>query len=492
MDSLERRYRLLLYAYPSGYRRRRGDEIVGTFLDLAAPGQTRPSLADAADVVVGGFRARVPLPADLLAGWALAGPVALALAAGLSGFLWLSVEPLYRLGFATVGTYAAWLLALVGWVALPARYTRWPVGLAMAATALSAAADPRPPLWILLVLLAFGGLALTAPAPRGATVRLAVVTGAVVTAALGKWLLAGARPGGYYQPVLPLAGIVVAVAVAGLAASGVWAARERRPVRPWLFAALLLALPGGWLGPRGAAAGPGFVGQHLGGTSQPEGFGRLAEVLLATCVVLAAMAALSGVRGAAQPVAILDRAGGVALGCAAGYAGYLGWGTHHWGYAVWLLALLVPWRPVTGLAMAVSPLLLPFGTPLVALVLLGFVALLCPRGRPVPVALAMVAAAATVTWYDNDWHLPPTVPFGHSAGLVLLLTLVPFTVAAFAGAASLRRQPLRAVPLLATGTGWVGWLTVPHLAAWGPILVLVPVLGAAVGTLVLLRRFPRR
>lgn len=142
--------------------------------------------------------------------------------------------------------------------------------------------------------------------------------------------------------------------------------------------------------------------------------------------------------------------------------------------------------------MGVSPLVLPFGTPLVALVLLGFVALLCPRGRPVPVALAMVAAAATVTWYDNDWHLLPTVPFGHSAGLVLLLTLVPFTVAAFAGAASVRRQPLRGVPLLLTGIGWVGWLTVPHLAAWGPILVFVPVLGAAAGTVALVRTRRRR
>jgi hypothetical protein len=260
VDSLERRYRRLLYAYPVAYRRRRGDEIVGTFLDLAAPGQTRPTLADAADLMTGGLRARIPLPADLLAGWALAGPVALALATGLSGFLWLSVEPLYGLGSATVLTYAARLLGLAGWVALPGRYARWPVALATVVTALSAAADPRPPLWIVLVLLAFGGLALTAPPPRGATVRLAVVTGALVTAALGKWLLAGQRPGGYYQPVLPLAGIVVAVAVAAVAAGGAWAALGRRPVRPWLFAALLLALPGGWLGPRGAARSRSWTG----------------------------------------------------------------------------------------------------------------------------------------------------------------------------------------------------------------------------------------
>ena len=140
MDSLERRYRRLLVAYPSGYRQRRADEIVGTFLDLAAPGQTRPRLADAADLLSGGVRQRLGLDtdADLNAGAALAGPVALALAAGLSAFLWWSVEPLFGspLGHAAPAAYAAWLLALAGWMALPARYARWPVALAMAVTAL--------------------------------------------------------------------------------------------------------------------------------------------------------------------------------------------------------------------------------------------------------------------------------------------------------------------------------------------------------------------
>src|SRR5579859_8110290 len=371
VDGLERRYRLLLVAYPSGYRRRRADEIVGTYLDLAAPGQTRPSLADIGDLLAGGVRVRLGLAtnADLRAGWALAGPVALALAAGLSGFLWLAVEPLFgtRAGYAAPIAYAAWLLVLVGWVALPSRYTRWPVALALTVTALSVAADPRPPLWVVLALLAFGGLALAAPAPRGATVRLAVVTGALVTAALGRWLLAGQLPAsrwpaGNYQPALSLAGLVVAVAVAGVAAGGVLAALEGRRVRPWLWAALLLALPGGWLGPRGTAAGPGF--------------GRLAEVLLATCVVVAAMAVTTGKRG--YP------AGGVALGCAVGLGAYFAVGG----------------GVSTG--------------ALVALVLLGFVALLAPLGRwpyPLGAALATLAGTVAVTWYDNGWHLTRTVPY---------------------------------------------------------------------------------
>ena len=504
VDSLERRYRRLLVAYPSAYRHRRADEIVGTFLDLAAPGQTRPRLADAADLLSGGVRQRLGLDtdADLNAGAALAGPVALALAAGLSAFLWWSVEPLFGspLSPAAPAAYAAWLLALAGWVALPARYARWPVALAMAVTALVlpvtlTTGEPRPPLWVVLALLAFGALTLAAPAPRGATVRLAVTTGALVTAALAKWLLAGQLPAtrwatGYYQPVLSLAGLVVAVAVVGVAAGAVLAAVEGRRARPWLWAALLLALPGGWLGPRSTAVEPGF--------------GRLAEVMLATCVVVAAM---TGVRGSTRPAVPVHRAGRVALGCAAGLAAYFwlgaGPGNGSWGYAGWLVAVLVaPLLPVlgqrivVGLAMGLTLVVgsAPGGA-LFTLVLLGIVALLVPaRGVPLPAAFGTFLAAAVVTSYDNGWRLTPTVPFAHTANLVLTLAIVPFTVAALAGVTVVRGRAhrVRGVALLLAGTGWVGALTVPHLAAWGPILVLVPLAGTGLGVLLLVRAALRR
>ena len=55
---LARRYRRLLFAYPVAYRTRRADEIVGTLLDLAAPGRRRPTLAEAADLIAGGVRHR--------------------------------------------------------------------------------------------------------------------------------------------------------------------------------------------------------------------------------------------------------------------------------------------------------------------------------------------------------------------------------------------------------------------------------------------------
>lgn len=522
-ERLARRFHKLMIAYPSGYRQRRADEIVGTLLDAAAPGQTRPSLADAADLLAGGLRQRIGLDADadLAAGCALAGPVALALAAGLSGFLWLSVEPLLRSplgGHAAPVAYASWLLALAGWLLLPVRSARWPVAFAVAVTALitpvtAATGDARPPLWVVLALLGFGAITLAAPAPRGVTVRLGVLTGALVTAAAGKSLLAGQLPAvhwstGYYQPVLSLAGLVVAGAVAAVAAAAGLAAIEGRQVRPWLWAALLLALPGGWLGPRGSAQEPGT----------DPGFGRLAEVLLATCVVLAAMAVLSGVRRATGPAVALHRAGGVALGCAAGLAAFLwlggeglvvpgyGWGPTRgpWAYGAWLVAALgAPVLPVLArrvvialaLALTVVAAFAPSAPPrtaLLTLVLLGIVALPGPgerTGYPVPVALATLAAAAAVTWYDNGWHFATSEPFGHTAGLVLTLAIVPFALAALAGARALsqRAHPIPAVLALLTGTGWVGTVTLPHLSAWGPILLLIPLAATGLGILLAVR-----
>ena len=494
MDGLERRYRQLLVAYPAGYRQRRADEIVGTLLDAAAPGQRRPSLADAADLVAGGLRQRLGpgAAADLAAGRALAGPVALALAAGLSGFLWLTVEGAPGHVTLAPAAFAAWLLALAGWVALPGRYARWPVAVAMAVTVLVLpvavlAGAGRPPLWVVLGLLAFGALAVAGPPPDSATARAAVLTGALATAALSKALLTAQLPvtrwsTAYYHPAIALSGLIVTGAVVGLAAAAVPALLRGRPVRPWLWAVLLLALPGGWLGPR---TGPVAVA----GTR--PGFGRLAEVLLATCVVLAAMAALTGVRAVAGG---LDRAGAMALGCAAGLAGSLWWmgQGRPWAYAAWLgAALAYPVLPALGRRLAVAAALgltatvalAPAGPPwsaLVTLALLGTVPLLAPAGGawyPLGVAVTTAAAGAVVAAYDNGWRLTGWHAFAHTGGLVLTLAIVPFAVAVVAAVRAVRSRRFAAVATLLAGTGWIGALTLPHLGAWGPVLILVP-LGA--------------
>jgi len=93
--SLERRYGLLLRAYPRRYRRTRGAEILTTLLDGAAPGQTWPHWRDAADLVRGGLRYRImpPRGAGYLVAAGLSAVLLGVIVAALSATLtWRSVE----------------------------------------------------------------------------------------------------------------------------------------------------------------------------------------------------------------------------------------------------------------------------------------------------------------------------------------------------------------------------------------------------------------
>jgi hypothetical protein len=61
-NPLEGRYRRLLLAYPRRYRRVRGLEMLTMLLDDAEAGRTRPTLAETADLVLGGLRCRLRPP----------------------------------------------------------------------------------------------------------------------------------------------------------------------------------------------------------------------------------------------------------------------------------------------------------------------------------------------------------------------------------------------------------------------------------------------
>jgi hypothetical protein len=63
---LERRYRLLLSAYPPEYIDSNEEEIIGTLLDGAKPGQLRPTFAEASTLLISGLRLRVRMSID---GW---------------------------------------------------------------------------------------------------------------------------------------------------------------------------------------------------------------------------------------------------------------------------------------------------------------------------------------------------------------------------------------------------------------------------------------
>ena len=62
---LEHWYRWLLRAYPVGYRRVHGDEILATLMDCAEAGRRRPARADVVDVVRGAVRQWFRLPVGL-------------------------------------------------------------------------------------------------------------------------------------------------------------------------------------------------------------------------------------------------------------------------------------------------------------------------------------------------------------------------------------------------------------------------------------------
>jgi hypothetical protein len=245
MSDLERRYLRLLRAYPADYRRARAAEIVGTYLDLAAPGQRWPSPADAADLVRGGLRQRLRATGltGLIPGVRLAALLALVTASALAG-VWGTAElhpppaewgvprvgPFVSLG---VGTWAAWLLAAVVTAVAPSRVARWAIALALLLTLalppLAAALDTlRPPLMLLLPQVVLGLLALAMPDRQSRAVRLTPALSALLAVVATEFLVGVDSVGTYYGTAiavfLPTVGglllVVGALLAMGLALGG--------------------------------------------------------------------------------------------------------------------------------------------------------------------------------------------------------------------------------------------------------------------------------
>ncbi|HEX5596565.1 MAG TPA: hypothetical protein VFX61_11210 [Micromonosporaceae bacterium] len=99
---LERWYRRLLWAYPIGYRRAHGQEILGMLMDSAEPGRRVPAWADAVDLVRGAVRQWFRLPV----GWSAV--VAAVLSAVVAAVL--SAVVLGAVG-AAAGSWLAWQTA---------------------------------------------------------------------------------------------------------------------------------------------------------------------------------------------------------------------------------------------------------------------------------------------------------------------------------------------------------------------------------------------
>ena len=121
MTGLERRCRWLLLTYPAWYRRRRGEEMLGTLLEASPPGGRWPSFRDARALITGGLRVR---------GWVwLLSMLWVAAGAVNSGyFFYITTKPWtaadQNLGIEgwnadPVAVQIAVVLAIAAWLALP-------------------------------------------------------------------------------------------------------------------------------------------------------------------------------------------------------------------------------------------------------------------------------------------------------------------------------------------------------------------------------------
>lgn len=188
MSPLERRYGRLLLAYPAPYRAVRGDEILGTLMEAARPGQTRPALRERRALLLGGLRVRFGADRRLpvAVNWRLAAMFGLAILFAGGAGLYITASQ------TATGTTLGLLRIRVDWL-------RTAVNLASVAVAVTA--------WF----------------ARRAVVRVAALAVAAVTVATG-----GVGP----------TWLAYAVALGGFAALA--SDRERMP-RAWLWPFGLLA-----------------------------------------------------------------------------------------------------------------------------------------------------------------------------------------------------------------------------------------------------------
>jgi hypothetical protein len=201
-------YRKLLFAYPERYRAERGDELIGTYLEMAGA-RRRPRLADATDLILGGLRQQLRSRglAGLADGLPIAAALAMAAGSALAVFFLLTVEPgkvstqgWLRVGpFATLGSvvFVAWLLAAVTAAVAPGAPTRLAVagtiGTLLVVTVLSKKSlaviqVDGLPAYIIVPLLGLALIALAQARDSGWLLRLLPLISAITTAV---WIMAG-------------------------------------------------------------------------------------------------------------------------------------------------------------------------------------------------------------------------------------------------------------------------------------------------------------
>lgn len=273
---LERRFRMLLGAYPAAWREHRAEEVLGVLVDSARDrGRLRPSLPDILDIVAHGLVARwmsllLHLSQHVRGRAALlvitsVGALSTALLV-LAELPWSDIPRTWisHAGpFMTTGVvvYAGWLAALLLVLAGRPRGARVTLAATVLVTLLLPVVGrlapelPAPPLTLVALLVLFGlvGLLGTAPADRGTRV-LAGVTFLGMVAGISRTvdLAGGPELYGPDLPLLPIPGFyrsdygieaIAHGAALGIAFALLIGGLLTLAGRPWSAAVLLATLP---------------------------------------------------------------------------------------------------------------------------------------------------------------------------------------------------------------------------------------------------------
>jgi hypothetical protein len=194
------RFTMLLWAYPKGYRERRGEEILGTLLEDAPTLGTYESLRVGIDIVAHGFRLRLGIAPDQMVGRvlvaaALPGMMMAAAAAMVMPFFG-QVLPDIRNGPGSWGPDTAiwpglcipWILGSVAALVFP-KHRQLLATACVAATVIAKFLLPLgpwglPPGFLLLISLAVPSLLAPRTPPRWSHRGFAVLVGGLVLGAL--------------------------------------------------------------------------------------------------------------------------------------------------------------------------------------------------------------------------------------------------------------------------------------------------------------------
>ena len=148
---LERRARVLLWAYPYGYRAERGAEMLDTLIEAAPAGRTWPTLTDAGALLWGGLRVRTAQNRRLATptNWRLALLLALVLYVAPPAAQWIGQSVESSVGwhiarfdpFHTAAAVFTLLACVLVWCA-PSRFAVFAAVIAAASAAVSAVQLP--------------------------------------------------------------------------------------------------------------------------------------------------------------------------------------------------------------------------------------------------------------------------------------------------------------------------------------------------------------